>query len=338
MYKLPETQGAPPPQARGRLIEALCGSSTALLDIARNVPSTTLLWRLAHDKGVSVRVRRDELIDVGISGNKLYKLWGHLQEFHRRGKCDALVSFGGAYSNHLHALAIAGKYLGLNTVAIIRGQEPRQYSPTLQDLQANGMRLIFISRADYSRRYDVGFQLELSKAHQISKSGYWIPEGGGGAPGVRGCIRLGSVIAGNSADRDDYVLHACGTATTLAGLVHGFSEYSRGTGKRLPAIMGISVLNSGRSHAETVHRYATRHRVKNVQWSVSNQYAVGGYAKRNPEFDHFIEQFTAETQLKVDHVYNAKVFFALSRMIKNGLVEQGSKVTVIHSGGLQGSR
>lgn len=289
---------------------------------------------------VQVDIFRADLIDKQLGGNKLFKLWGHLHRYYRDfGHDSPLASFGGAYSNHLYALAALGQRLGLNTIGFVRGQAPRTPSPTLKDLKAMGMSLRFLDRQKYREKSDPGFLDVLVKQHKISGPVMWIPEGGGGTEGLLGMKVLGECL---SQLEYNYIVHACGTGTSLAGLIEGLrlgQKLKKGHLATSTKVFGVSAL---RSHDSTIRQISGLIREQsdraNVSWALSNQYHHGGFAKISAELQSFIANFTEQTAIPLDRVYTGKVLFAVSDMLKNGIFEQGTRVLVIHSGGLQGNR
>ncbi len=333
MYAMPQTQSAFASKARRSLEQALVNNPSALTDLASSVPTQTLTWSCADARKVCISVRRDDLVDAQLGGNKLYKLWGHLCDYAQHHQGAPIVSFGGAFSNHLYALAAAGALLNIPTIGVVRGEEPKHYSPTLRDVSAMGMKLLFVSRSAYRNRAQQQFREALSAEHNIPLRAYWIPEGGGGEAGRRGCIELGKVLA---TARADAIIHACGTGTTLAGIAQGMLYL--GSARQSPNLIGIAALNSGKSVAMLMQETVNAVPQHNLSWAVTNQYHVRGFARTSPPLDSFINQFYAETGLEIDHVYTGKVFFALSKMIDAEFFSEGSQVLVVHSGGMQGSR
>lgn len=312
----------------GRLISSpekiLLSPISNLRSSLHAVPHQELNWRLADSKGVQIVVRRDDLIHPALGGNKLYKLWGHVQQWLASGK-QAIASCGGAYSNHLYALAAFGKLANIPTAAVIRGERSTSPSQTLLDLERMGMYLHFVSRSEYRDRPALEWINTIE--HRLECSCYWVPEGGAGEPGIKACTVLGEFLG---EQRWHKIFHACGTGTTAQGLAQGLVRANS-----LAELVGVSVLRSRSSIADKFIK-ASKNGVLN--WSITNQYHCGGYAKSTSELDQFRADFEQETKVGLDKVYTAKVFYALANMLHSGRIAKGEKVLVIHSGGLQGNR
>jgi len=248
---------------------------------------------------------------------------------------DTLCSFGGAYSNHLHALAAFGHISGTKTIGVIRGQQPRKLSPTLVDLQAMGMRLIFEERKNYKRHSEPEYRKQLEDTLGVTSSAYWIPEGGGGERGQRGCIELGVLLA---AMPYDFILLASGTGTTFQGVLTGLNQVQTKKGSKGSKIIAVSALRNSFELAKQVSNLAVSNKNSKVGWALSNQYHFGGFAKSNEKLMRFMHDFTCETSVPLEKVYTGKLFYGLSKMIISGEIPSGSRVLAIHSGGLQGNR
>lgn len=348
MRKLPEAKSAISPSS-GRFLEQVLAGDLSSIDslraIVQSIPIQSLSWSPAKAINVNVDVLRADLLHPKLGGNKLFKLWGHLQayksEISQSNKAIGsgapnLVSFGGAYSNHLYALAAIGEVLEVSTVGVIRGERPRTPSATLQDIEAMGMRLVFLDRQRYRQKDSSTVRSFLQDQHNICARSFWIPEGGAGQRGRLGCEYLGRLIS----DDHNYthVVHACGTATSLAGLMRGCLASAS---KRPPSWLGISALRSDRQLVDTIRAATEEYRgvsSQRLKWSLTNQYHEGGFAKVSTALTGFMQDFHEETAIPIDRVYNGKVFYALADMLRRSVFEQGSRVLVIHSGGLQGNR
>lgn len=261
---------------------------------------------LFSEKKVDVSVLRLDLIHPEISGNKWFKLKYNLEEAKRLGK-DTILTFGGAFSNHIHATAVACKQAGFKSIGIIRGEKSSSTNYTLQDAADNGMQLEFVSREQYNRKNDSSFIQEMQ-----NKFGdfYLVPEGGNNELGSKGCEEI------LPPDNDfDCILCACGTGTTFRGISNSL--------KPLQNIIGISVLKGSGD--------------LNLTNNINSDYHFGGYAKHTNELLEFKENFEAQTQIPLDYVYTAKLFFAANDLIKSNKIA-GKKILLIHSGGLQGNR
>lgn len=271
---------------------------------------------------ISLHVKRDDLIDDVVSGNKLFKLYHHLQTF-RENHNQTLLTFGGAYSNHLHATAFVGRKLSINTVGFIRAEphELENLTPTLQDCKNWGMALEPIARSEYKLKQDSTVVEQLGQKYSVP---YWVPEGGAGELGVKG-----AELILNNVDQSQYdiILLACGTGTTLAGVVRASEPHVQ--------VIGVPVLKGAKWMAAEVQQYLAPHM---NNWSLECDYHFSGYAKWSQALLDFMRQVKTEINLPLDPVYTAKAFYALVDLVSRGKVERGSRVLFIHTGGLQGAR
>lgn len=279
--------------------------------------------------GLSLNIKRDDLIHPMISGNKWRKLKYHLQAYRASNK-EGMLSFGGPHSNHLAALAALGAREGISTHALVRGEEEVD-NPTLRFCRAQGMKVEKISRKDYRFRDDPEFrkllQLRLPKLMLI-------PEGGKGPEGVRGIVDLASEID----EEFETIVCSSGTGTTAAGLLLAFPKARICT---FSALKGGSFLKKAilTQALATAEKYFTADRVKNTDAArliVYDNYHFGGYAKSTPQLIEFMNDFYRAEAVKLDPVYTAKMFFGLREEIKAGRWPANSRTLVIHSGGLQG--
>ena len=277
--------------------------------------------------GVEVAVLRLDLIDPLISGNKWFKLTEHLLAAHAAG-AEGLISLGGAHSNHLHALAAAGKRVGFVTVGLLRGHP--QQTPTILDLELYGMQLHWLGFAGYRARHEPGFwqpwQTMYPKLHQV-------PEGGGGVVGASGCKSLVSRVRSQLADVgwDDYDgwWLAAGTGTTLAGLVLG-EEGAR-------CVYGALAVPLDHGVAPQVEAIlqAGGAMERNFQLIEASR---GGFARVDDELLEFIQDSEAASGLPLEPLYTAKALMALEQAVKEGVVARGMRLVFVHTGGLQGRR
>jgi 1-aminocyclopropane-1-carboxylate deaminase len=272
------------------------------------------LGETAKDVAVSV-VRLDE-VHPEVSGNKWFKLAGYLELF-QQGNYGGVVTWGGAYSNHIHATAAACRALGIHCAGLIRGEEPRVYSPTLRDAAAWGMELRFLSRQQYSERtIPEEWKKDFEQFLQI-------PEGGYGAPALKGFSALASELSSFT-----HILLATGTGTTLAGMVAASTPGQ--------TIVGVSVLKNHHSLKEEINRLLPAALANKFQ--LEDRYHFGGYAQHSAELTGFMNRWYQETDIPSDFVYTGKLFFALEDLVRRQAFPPGSRVAVIHSGGLQGNR
>lgn len=265
----------------------------------------------------TVHVLRLDLIHPVISGNKWFKLKYYLQDALRKG-AGTLVTFGGAYSNHIVAAAAASQLHGLKSIGIIRGEKPALLSPTLLDAASYGMELEFISREDYRER-------RLPQHVAARQDTYLINEGGYGIMGAEGAATILSEARG---ENHTHILAATGTGTMLAGLA-----LAAGAGQ---GVTGIPVLKNFASLGDEINALLPGE--KKGSFRLLDGFHFGGYAKHNAELIRFMNRWYETTGIPTDLVYTGKLFFALERLVLQGYFPEESRVLVIHSGGLQGNR
>lgn len=291
-----------------------------------------LQWRLGNStltpladpklsaRGIELWIKRDDLLHPIISGNKWRKLKYILNDALNVG-AHALVSMGGAYSNHLHALAYIGKCLGLKTVAYVRGEQPAIFNPTLGDLRQWGMELRFVSRGDYRQlRGFKGIDMPDLRAGQ-----YWLPEGGAAELALKGVAEIVDEIP----LRYEHLFVPCGTGTTLAGLIGAVPAHSR--------VTGVAVLKGADFLRADVTRLLAADSVQ-TDWEIILDYHFGGFAKSSPALTEFVSQFIAAHGITLEAVYSGKLLYAVYDLLQKDYFKRGQRVVVIHTGGLQGAR
>lgn len=305
---------------------ALLGLS--LDEVAQKIPLQPLIWPELKALGLNLYLRRDDLISPTYSGNKFYKLYHNILAAIETNK-SYLLSFGGAYSNHLYALAALGNELGLNTIGIVRGKEPQTLSPTLQDAQSWGMQLYFLDKMRYRDKNLSGIE-PLAKL--IAKNAIEIiPEGGANIAGVKGCMAIACSVASSFPQTPYTLCSATATGTSLAGLVAGSPSYCNN--------IGFSVLKGLDTITPTVNNHLSSLAVEQIsRFEVKTNYHYGGYAKVNDALLDFIERFEEYNSLLIDPVYTAKLLYAIEQLALNGYWEKGTNIIAIHSGGVQGRR
>lgn len=300
---------------------------------ALKVPLQAVPWSAVNNRGIELIVRRDDLIDPYQSGNKFYKLFYNLQAAREQG-FNQLLSFGGAYSNHLYALAAAGHSTGIATIGVVRGERPAQLSPTLRDAEAWGMQLYFVPRVGYRADNDVLLhQLRASYGNFLL-----VPEGGSNLIGARGATAMGWAITRQLGDAFDAVCVPCGTGSTLAGLACGLP--------RDKTALGFSVLKGqGNLGCEINRLYQALNAdtdpccVAGAQWRLISGYHGGGYAKKLPPvLRDFWRDFEAETGILLEPVYSLKMFWGIACLAAQGYWPPGTRLVAVHTGGLQGRR
>lgn len=263
-----------------------------------------------------VYIKREDLLHPDISGNKYRKLFYNLKEAQRQNH-DTLLTFGGAYSNHIAAVAAAGKEAQMTTIGIIRGEElaDTKKNDTLRFAESQGMQLHFVSRTAYRNKTDPDF---INQLQQQFGHFYLLPEGGTNDLAVKGCEEILTA----QDQRFDYICVAVGTGGTLAGLANSATG-----GQQL---IGFSALK-GDFLNEEVKKYTSK-----TNWSVTDAYCFGGYAKVNKELIDFINDFKKQTAIALDPIYTGKMMYGISQYIKAGQFPKKSRILAIHTGGLQG--
>ncbi len=266
---------------------------------------------------LSLEVKREDLIHSIVSGNKYRKLKYNVLSA-KEGGYDTLLTFGGAFSNHIAAVSAVGNICGLKTIGVIRGEELADKiggNPTLLQAKENGMTFKFVSRSDYRRKAEDSFLKALKTEFG---NFYKIPEGGTNDMAVKGCEEILT-----EEDKEfDYVCAPVGTGGTLSGLINS----SRPNQK----ILGFSALKGGFLY-EDISKFA-----KQENWELINDYHFGGYAKINTELVTFLNAFHTVHGIPLDPIYTGKMVYGIMDMIKQGYFPENSRILVIHTGGLQG--
>ncbi|RYY56248.1 MAG: pyridoxal-phosphate dependent enzyme [Chitinophagaceae bacterium] len=262
--------------------------------------------------GTNTSVLRLDKIDAVVSGNKWYKLRYYLDEAIATGK--GILTWGGAWSNHIIATAAACRRLGIPCAGIIRGEEPEWPSATLKSAARAGMSLYYVSRSDYAAKKT---PVALSTGNFIH-----VPEGGAGETGARGAA---TILRDAEATDFTHIFCAVGTGTTLAGLVRGAAPGQQ--------VIGIAVLKD----------YSLENTIRSLlqgqdNWQLLHGYERGGYAKHDRELIGFMNEFFDQANIRTDFVYTAKMFMAAQALLRATPLPEQSRVLLIHSGGLQGNR
>lgn len=280
------------------------------------IPNQKVALRLPHE--VELYVKREDLLHSEISGNKFRKLKYNFQKAKQLGY-SKIVTFGGAYSNHIAATAAAGRLSGMQTIGIIRGEELKEVfesNPTLLKAYKDGMRFEFVSRAAYRERNKEEYLEELKEKYSDA---YIIPEGGTNTLAVTGCQEI---LKPDDAVFD-VIACAVGTGGTIAGLINSTNKNQQVIG--FPALKGDFL-------KEDIRKFVG----DNQNWELSLEYHFGGYGKITRELMSFIEQFKQGASILLDPVYTSKMMFGLLDLIEQGHFEKGTKILAIHTGGLQG--
>ncbi|QTD38643.1 1-aminocyclopropane-1-carboxylate deaminase/D-cysteine desulfhydrase [Polaribacter batillariae] len=277
---------------------------------------------ILEEKKVALFIKREDVIHPFVSGNKFRKLKYNLAEA-KKLKKKALLTFGGAFSNHIVATAVAGKLAGFKTFGIIRGEElgknlkkTLEENPTLRQAHKNGMKFNFVSREVYRQKDSFGF---IEKMKNKWGDFYLVPEGGTNCLAVEGCKEILTEEDANF----NYICVAVGTGGTIAGVIKSRKKKQR--------IIGFSALK-GNFLVEEVKKYT----IKNDNWSLNNEYHFGGYAKYNEELIDFINNFSKQTHILLDPIYTGKMMFGILNLIEKEYFPENSKILAIHTGGIQG--
>jgi 1-aminocyclopropane-1-carboxylate deaminase len=272
---------------------------------------------LSFPDKITLTVKREDLLHPHISGNKFRKLKYNILEAQKEGK-TALLTFGGAFSNHIAATAAAGKEYGFSTIGIIRGEELVNKigdNPTLAFAQSCGMLLKFVTRDEYRQKTDAEF---VEKLKTEFGDFYLVSEGGTNALAVKGCEEILAV-------EDERFTHLCcaiGTGGTISGLINSAKPGQRVLG--FPALKGEGL-------SDDICKFAQQ-----GNWELVTNYHFGGYGKVTEELIVFMNDFFEKTGIPLDPVYTGKMFFGVIDLIHKGYFPEGSSILLIHTGGLQG--
>jgi 1-aminocyclopropane-1-carboxylate deaminase len=267
--------------------------------------------------GVRLLLKRDDLINPDVPGNKWRKLKYNLAEAQRLGH-RTLLTFGGAYSNHIRATAAAGERFGFATIGVIRGEEHLPLNDSLAYAVRHGMQLSYLDRSAYRHKHDPAV---IDRLRQEFGGFYVVPEGGSNGLGVRGCTEIPAEIA----DDFDVICCPCGTGGTLAGIALGTRPGARA--------VGFSVLKNGGFLADEVIMLQREAASCTAGcWDIELGYHFGGYAKTTPELGAFIADFDRRHGIVLDRVYTAKMMYGVMDLARNGLLASGSTVIAVITG------
>ena len=278
--------------------------------------------KILEDKGLHLSIKREDEIHPFISGNKYRKLKYNLERAKEQG-FNTLLSFGGAYSNHISALSYAGKKGGFKTIGIIRGEElgqdlnhTLQTNPTLKFAYDNGMRFKFVSRETYREKSTSDF---IDKLSAEFGEFYPIPEGGTNELAIKGCEEILTTDDGEF----DYICVSVGTGGTISGIINAASDRQ--------AILGFPSLKG--AFLQEIIQQKTNER---DNWKLVHEYHFGGYAKINEILISFINDFNQQTTIPLDPIYTGKMMFGIMDLVKKNFFKRNSSILAIHTGGLQG--
>ncbi|MEA5604779.1 1-aminocyclopropane-1-carboxylate deaminase/D-cysteine desulfhydrase [Nostoc sp. UHCC 0252] len=288
---------------------------------------------IARHAGVDLYVLRLDLMHPWVNGNKWFKLKYNLLEAKEK-NFTTLLTFGGAYSNHIYATAAAGSLFGFRTIGVIRGEERLPLNPTLSFAVQQGMQLVYLNREMYRQRNTPELEEYL---RQSFGEVFIIPEGGSNLNGVRGCTEIIDRAMSTAGYAFDHICVACGTATTLAGIALSLHKGQRA--------IAFPVLKNGAFLAQEIESLLTNYLASGLptpftspaSWELVCDYHFGGYAKVNDELLLFSQQFKEEHDVPLDYVYTAKMFYGVMDLLQQGFFCRGDRLLLVHTGGLQGN-
>lgn len=285
------------------------------IDLEIYSPVQQIKHTLFDDKGITLHIKRDDLIHPLISGNKWRKLKYILKKASAQSKTH-LVTFGGAYSNHLLATAAAAAKFGFKSTGIVRGEEVS--NDTLFLCRLHGMQLLFTDRESYRDK-----PVLFNKYFGDDATAFFIDEGGASAEGAQGCAELADELT----EIYDHIFCACGTGTTAAGIMNGLCHNGSDT-----MFNAVPVLKNGNFMRNEIDKYL----LHPANYQLHTGYHFGGYAKVNDELTGFIQQFVAETGILIEPVYTGKMLYAIYDLAGKGYFKTGSNILAVHTGGLMG--
>ncbi len=283
-------------------------------------PLQALDLPLFRENQIKFYVKRDDLIHPLLSGNKWRKLKYNLLQARQQGK-STLLSFGGAYSNHIHALAAAGYFLNFKTIGVIRGERAENLSSTLDFAEQHGMQLHFIDRQQYREKQGADF---LAGLYAQFGDVYILPEGGSNSLALVGCAEIITELDQQMKTGDYTLASAVGSGGTVAGLLSKVQQQK---------ILGVAVLKGAGFLQNDVQRLLGE---KPRNFSLLLDHHFGGYAKTDNKLLAFMEKFQQDSGINIEPVYTAKLFYGLFELIKKGHFKPGTRLVALHTGGLQG--
>jgi 1-aminocyclopropane-1-carboxylate deaminase len=294
--------------------------TTSEIISADAVTTDTFENSLTNQKKVQLDVLRLDKIHPVVSGNKWFKLQYYTREALNKGY-TTLLTFGGPFSNHIAATAHAAKMLGINAIGVIRGEDPKQWSHTLQEAHACHMQLVFLPRNEYDaikrNVHTARFEAQFGRV-------YIIPEGGFGALGVRGAADM----LHSTDPHYTHVVSAVGTGTTMAGIIQATYPHQQ--------VTGISVMKNNTGLNEEIQ--SLLYVPQPGRFRIIHDYHFGGYAKHTPSLTGWMNQFYHASTIPLDFVYTAKMMYGIFDLIGKDFFRPQSRILAIHSGGLQGNR
>lgn len=286
---------------------------------------------VCREKDIQLDVLRLDQTHPLLSGNKWFKLKYNLAAARAQGK-TTLLTFGGAYSNHIHACAAAAQLQGFASIGIIRGEPHLPVNPTLQDAQDFGMQLVYLNRQQYRKKHQPAMIRQLLRQLAlVPEQVYIIPEGGSNALAVKGCMEIPAVIPHDY----DVICLPCGTGGTLAGIAAALQTQPD------KKILGFAVLKGAcflhQAVQDLLVDFDPNHSWRQ-NWQIIHDYHFGGYARHTPQLLGFIKSTQKQYELPLDFVYSAKMLFGVLDLIQKDYFPEGCRIIALHTGGLQGNR
>lgn len=293
--------------------------------IKENTPLQEINDPVIEKYGVRLFIKRDDLIHPAISGNKWRKLKYNIAEAKRQRKTK-LLTFGGAYSNHIYGVAEAGRLYDFETIGVIRGEEHLPLNPTLSFASSVGMQFHYMDRTTF-RQKDNPEILEQMK--RLYGDFYLVPMGGTNVFAIGGCMEVVKELHEQKVEAD-YICTAVGTGGTIGGLIAGV----QGSPEK---VIGFPALKGADFLYEDIKKLLSQYKPDVVfeNWDLNLNYHFGGYAKKKPELLAFMEGFTQRTAIPLEFIYTGKMMFGIYDMIQKGEFERGETVVALHTGGLQ---
>ena len=298
--------------------------------------------KLFYEKKITVKVLRLDAQHRHIGGNKLYKLYYNLLEAKSQDK-NKLLTFGGAYSNHLRATAFAAKELGVESIGIIRGEESQNLNPVLEFCENQGMQLHYFSRTKYREKNKIEF---IEKLQRQFGNFYMIPEGGSNALALKGTKHIPEIALNLINKNIDYFVLAIGTGGTTAGILSGINEIlnsQNNNQKNLKSkVLAISSLKGGDFLLNDIAKLLNdfygdeEEKIKSVLKNLilETNFHEGGYAKKSKRLIDFISKFNKENNFQIEPIYTGKAFLAVYELVKQNFFVRGDTIVLIHTGGI----
>ncbi len=296
-------------------------TSNQLYNLPLSIKNEKINLSILKEKRIDLFIKREDLIHPFVSGNKFRKLKYNLNEA-KIEKKNVLLTFGGAFSNHIVATAVAGNLSDFKTIGVIRGdelgnklEETLTNNATLREAYKNGMTFEFVSREDYRNKTS---ELFINQLKEKFGDFYLIPEGGTNNLAIKGCEEI--LIDEDS--KFDYICCGVGTGGTISGLINASKKHQN--------IIGFPALKGDFLEAE-IGQF-----VQKENWSLQTDYHFGGYAKYNEDLISFINSFKKQSGILLDPIYTGKMIYGILDMVKKNQFKEGTKILAIHTGGIQG--